>query len=392
MKLLFVKPALAWPRASGHDVYTYHTMKACAALGHEVSLAVASEAEPRALEGLTLASYYCIASDPATNGRPHPATWLQAKFRGYFGVPDSHLTGIAKAVASCRPDGVVVVGLNALPYFAALSGVTRVWFAADELAWHHLSQVSFRDGELFDNLRAAAVKAAYERAHRALIDRAWVVSDTERRAMRWLAGMKTVDVLPLGVDAEYFAPTDERVSERTAVFWGRLDFGPNVQALDWFCERVWPLIRERHADARFTIVGFNPTAQVRRLSNGSGISLLADVPDLRPIARQHAVAVFPFVSGGGMKNKLLEAAALAMPIACTPLATSGLQLNGTTPLAIAQTPAALADRIVALWADDAQRRQLGAQARSWVVAHHSWEATARRAVAAVEQAKADARH
>jgi len=48
-------------------------------------------------------------------------------------------------------------------------------------------------------VRSATIKGLYERAHRRVIDRVWVVSDSERRAMRWLAGMPVVDVLPLGV-------------------------------------------------------------------------------------------------------------------------------------------------------------------------------------------------
>ena len=41
MKLLFIKQSLSWPRSSGHDVHGFHMMKACAALGHDVSLATA---------------------------------------------------------------------------------------------------------------------------------------------------------------------------------------------------------------------------------------------------------------------------------------------------------------------------------------------------------------
>jgi hypothetical protein len=39
MRLLFVKHSLAWPRSSGHDVHTFHMMKACGEMGHDVFLA-----------------------------------------------------------------------------------------------------------------------------------------------------------------------------------------------------------------------------------------------------------------------------------------------------------------------------------------------------------------
>jgi glycosyltransferase involved in cell wall biosynthesis len=378
VRLLFVKSDLAWPRAKGHDVYTFHTIKACAALGHEVSLAVAAEPKPEALQGLSLKALYRF--DQANGARwSGSSSWLQRKFRSFFGVPDGYLAALAGAAEESRADAVIIAGLDVLPYFAAVRGVTTVWHAADELAWHHLSQLKLGDPELVSNVRAAAFKMVYERAHRGLIDRAWVVSTTERRAMKWLAGMKHVDVVSLGIDGSFFSPGSERVQPNTAVFWGRLDFGPNIQALDWFMREVWPLVRQRVPDARFTVMGFNPSDAVRASTAAPGVTLMPDVPDLRGIAREHAVAVFPFVSGGGTKNKLLEAAALGLPIVCTPTATLGL-LGHPLPLTVVSEARALADALAAMWSDPAAARTKGEAARAWVLREHTWDAMARTAI------------
>jgi glycosyltransferase involved in cell wall biosynthesis len=380
MRLLFVKNSLAWPRATGHDVYTYHTMRACVALGHEVSLAVAAEPAAQAVEGLTLHAQYGL-DDPQPQAPPRSLTWLQRRFQSFFGTPESRLTALEAAVAASRAETVIVVGLDVLPYFTVLHGVTRVWFAADELMWHHLSQLRLGSGDLMFNLREGLLKGVYERAFCRLIDRAWVVSEADRRAMRWLAGVRQVDVLALGVDGDQFAPGNEPVEDRTAVFWGRLDFGPNIQALEWFCAKVWPQIRARVPDARFTVIGFHPTDAVRRMTAAPGITLIPDVPDLRSAVRTHSLVVLPFISGGGMKNKLLEAAALGMPIVCTPLATAGLRFGATTPLAVESTPDGIRDRIIDLWTNAERRRSLGSAARNWVVEHHTWLSTAREAMA-----------
>jgi glycosyltransferase involved in cell wall biosynthesis len=382
MRLLFVKNTLAWPRATGHDVYTYHTMKACVALGHEVSLAVAAEPAAQAVEGLKLHAQYGL-DGPQPQAPPRRLTWLQRRFQSFFGTKESRLTALEAAVAASRPEAVIVVGLDVLPYFTVLKGVTRVWFAADELMWHHLSQVKFGSAELMFNLREGLLKGVYERAFCRLIDRAWVVSEADRRAMRWLAGVRKVDVLALGVDGDQFAPGNEPVEARTAVFWGRLDFGPNIQALEWFCAKVWPQVRARVPDARFTVIGYHPTDAVRRMATAPGITLLPDVADLRSTVRGHSLVVLPFISGGGIKNKLLEAAALGMPIVCTPLATNGLRFGATTPLAVEATPDGIRDRIIDLWANDERRQALGSAARAWVVEHHTWLATARDAMATI---------
>lgn len=383
MRLLFIKTTLGWPRASGHDVYTYYTMKACAALGHQVYLATASELQPEAIEGLDLAGRFQLdASDlPA---KQVAGTWLQRKFRSYWGVREAALAGLDAAVAASRAEAVIVVGLDGLPYFPPLRNVVRVWFPADEWVWHHLSQVRLADPATWWHLKSAAVKGLYERVHARVIDRVWVVSEPDQRAMRWIGGMRHVDVVPLGVDSNYFRPASTSADARTAVFWGRLDFGPNVQALEWFAEKVWPLVRREAGDARLTIMGFNPGPGVRRLGSLGGISIEANVPDLREVAHRHAIVVLPLVSGGGMKNKLLEAAAMGFPIVCTPLATQGLQALSHAPLEVASGAEAFARAMLRLWADDRERCRTAQATREWVVQHHDWLVTGRRAMATIE--------
>jgi glycosyltransferase involved in cell wall biosynthesis len=384
VRLLFVKNSLAWPRASGHDVYTYYTMKACAELGHDVSLATASEPRPEALSGLQLETRFRLDTMEAPADSLRPRSWLQKRFRSFWGVPEAHIAALQSAVISSRADAAIIVGLDALPYFPALSNVVRVWYAADEWIWHHLSQMRLRDRSTWPHFRSAAIKGVYERAHARAVDRAWVVSDNERRAMRWLAGIRQVDVLPLGVDSELFQPRQQAVEPRTAILWGRLDFGPNIQALEWFFANVWPLVRRAAPDARFTIVGFNPGPEVAKLATIGGVTIVPDLPDLRDTVRSHGIVVLPFVSGGGVKNKLLEAAALGMPIVCTPLATQGLRAVGEAPFAVASTPADLSQAILNVWADDRLRLSMGSGSRTWVVRHHSWAATAHTAIAALQ--------
>jgi glycosyltransferase involved in cell wall biosynthesis len=243
-----------------------------------------------------------------------------------------------------------------------------------------MSQVRLLDRESWGNVRDAIVKGGYERAYAPLLDRAWVVSERERRAMAWVAGVRRVDVLPNGIDGDYYRPISCPELDRSLVFWGRLDFGPNIQAIDWFLARVWPQVRERAPDARFTIIGFRPTDAIRRLDGRSGIAVLTDLDDLRAEVSAHAVVVFPFVSGGGIKNKLLEAASLGKAIVCSPRACSGLCGSEPLPLVKVETPERWVQEIFALWSDPGRRRALGVQARAWVVEEHSWAAAARDAL------------
>jgi polysaccharide biosynthesis protein PslH len=387
VRILFYKPHFAWPRASGHDVHTYEMMRAMGALGARVALATAQPVPAEALTGIDFEQLVTLDSGGnGSHGVPLGLKRSEERFRSYWGIPEERIAAFGRLAADINADAVVVSGLDVLPLLGAVSGRVRVWYAGDEWAWHHLSQVHMRDVHSWSNVKDAAIKGLYERAFRGRVDRAWAVSELDAQSLRWIAGIAHVDTIPNGVDASAFTPCAGPVEPETAVFWGRLDFGPNVQALEWFVRRVWPRIRRARPAARFTIVGFRPEAAVTALARVDGVELRPDVPDVRPEVARHAVVVLPFVSGAGIKNKLLEAAAMAKPIVASPRALTGLR--GDPPLRAAQTPAEWVAAITALWDDEPIRRTLGVRAREWVRQKHGWRAAAQTALAGLEQSLA----
>jgi len=359
-------------------------MKSLAELGHEVSLAAVVEPSQAALNGLELRLRRVLQQGTREEppGRSPSLTPLQERFRSYWGIEPAHILAVGQIAATADAEVVVGAGLEALPYLAGVEGPVRVWYAADEWVWHHLSQARPADSACWENLKSAAVKGLYERVFASVTDRIWVVSEVERRAMRWVTGVREVDVLPNGVDGELYHPIEGPCVPRSAVFWGRLDFGPNIQALEWFCRSVWPLVRRQVPDARFTIYGINVTPPVTALVGQNGVDLVTDLPDLRAAVSSHALVVLPFVSGGGIKNKLLEAASLGLAILATPRALGGLR--GGAPVVTARRAADWVREILDLWADPERRRRVGAEARQWVLQHHTWHSTAKAAVAALQ--------
>jgi polysaccharide biosynthesis protein PslH len=388
VRLLFFKEAFAWPRAKGHDVHGYYMMKALSELGHTVSLVTLAPPPPQSIDGLRLAKCRILRRAENHNGEARFClSRLQERFRSYWGVESVLIQDLARAARECEADAVVVVGLSVLPYLAAVQGAKRIWYAADEWAWHHFSQARFFSPSTWSELRAGLIKGLYERAYASLLDRVWVVTEADRRAMRWVAGTSRIDVIPNGVDGEQYRPQNQQQINRSCVFWGRLDFGPNIQALEWFCKNVWPVVRSSLPDARLGIFGFSPTEPVLALANRDGVTVVADLPDLRAEVDRHQVVVLPFVSGGGIKNKLLEAAGLGKAIVCSPQACGGLRVPEPLPFQRVGSVKEWAAAIQALWADSERRQKLGAAARKWVLEHHTWQAAARDAIVGLSETK-----
>ncbi len=386
MRLLFVKHELVWPRTSGHDVYCYYMMKALAEQGAEVSLATIALTSPRAVEGVRLAQCRQLSDTLPTGAVPRKSlTYVQDRFRSFWGVSEANIESVRAIAEETRADVVIAFGLLALPFLGGVDHAVRVWAMADEWVYHHLTLISPFDRSTWHHLKSAFIKGVYERAYSPLVDRAWAVSDTDLRAGRWFAGIKHLDLLPNGVDTDFYRPLDEPVTPHTAVFWGRLDFEPNSDALTWFFAHVWGDVLRDVPDARFTIIGYEPTAAVRKLADLPGVTLLPNVDDLRATVCRHALVALPMVSGGGIKNKLLEGAAMGRPITCPLRVAMDLRSGGQLPFLQVRQPIEWVKGLVSLWNDEAQRRQLGSAAREWVSEYYSWAAPARNALKAFQQ-------
>jgi glycosyltransferase involved in cell wall biosynthesis len=380
MRFLFVKSTLGWPRTYGHDVHCYEMMRALRGLGHDVALATETTPSAAATTGLNLSAQWTL--DPDDDAPAVAMSYLQERYRSYWGVSHGRLGTVGRICDDWRPDVYVVVGLEVLPYLVIPPGPLRIWYAADEWVLHYASQLLSDPKGVVEHVKAGAIKGLYERAFGPLMDRVWVVSSAERRAMRLVSGCRNVDVIPNGVDTDTFRPDGSIPQSTSAVFWGRLGFGPNLQALRWFSGRVWPLIRQRESQAALTILGADPPEEVQQLHGRDGMTVVANLPDLKPAVNRHAVAVLPFVSGGGIKNKLLEAAAMARPVVATSRALSGLRPDA--PILVADDPEAFASAVLGLWRDPAKAAQLGESAREWVRTHHTWQATAEAAIRAIQ--------
>jgi glycosyltransferase involved in cell wall biosynthesis len=142
-------------------------------------------------------------------------------------------------------------------------------------------------------------------------------------------GQEHVSVATNGVDARTFAPRpDADVVPGSMLFVGSLDWRPNLDAVSFFLDEIWPEIRPRRPDATFTVVGrYPPEALVRRAEALDGVKLAAGVADVRPYVSRAAVSIVPLRIGGGSRLKICEALAMGRPVVSTSVGAEGLDLG-----------------------------------------------------------------
>jgi glycosyltransferase involved in cell wall biosynthesis len=154
----------------------------------------------------------------------------------------------------------------------------------------------------------------------------------------------------------------------TMLFLGSFRHPPNQEGLNWFTRNVLPSVLEHKPHARLVIVGSEPPPRHSLPHLPENIELRGFVEDVREPLSRYAVFVCPILSGSGMRVKLLEAFAAGIPVVSTPLGAEGLAGKDGEICALAEEPAAFAQKIVELFDDPEKARKLACRAREQVVA------------------------
>lgn len=209
------------------------------------------------------------------------------------------------------------------------------------------------------------------------MDQIQVMSERDGATLnRFIAGgRQRIRVVPNGVAVSPEPPSVE-VRNRRVLFLGYFGHSPNLDAVHYLVEEIWPLVRARRPDAELTIAGATPPASVTALDGRDGVEVVGTVPDPGPYYRGHRLLAAPLRAGSGTRLKILEAFADGLPVVTTPLGAEGLAVRSGEHLLLAEGPAEHAEAILQLLEDDALHGRLAAAARALVVARYSWESVA----------------
>lgn len=377
--VLFLTHRVPFPPDKGDRIRTYHFARF---LERHCRLSVACLAD----EPVTIAQregLRDLCARHAVVPLPNRLRWLRALksvgkggsiSEGAFHEPE--MIRVIESWARKTTFQAVIVSASSLaPYLKlpALKGVPQVvdlidvdsqkWFdyAASAQGWR--SWLYRLEGKRLRRLEGEILSSA-----KAVL----LVSRAEGDLLQRTVGPGPIHAVENGVDLEYFRPSDAN-EVGGCVFVGALDYRPNIEGIVWFCEEIWPAIRQRCPELTLSLVGRRPAREVKQLSMVPGVNVIGSVPDVRPHLARAAIAIAPLRIARGVQNKVLEALAMAKPVVTTSPPLAGIGARPGEHLLRADTAAEWADAINRLNGDPELRRSLGIAGRQYVVDHHDWD-------------------
>ena len=375
MKILFLSRWYPFPPNNGSKLRIYNLLDGLARQ-HEVSLlSFAAEAEISPQMEKPASPFQEIRVVPwkpfDPNSRQSRAGFFSTTPRAYLDTFSQELAGnITEMLSANNFDLVIASQIDMAAYGRYFQNLPAIFEEAEV-------------GILYDQFKKAASPIKRLRywltwfKHRQFLASTLqnfkgctVVSAQEEKLLATaVPNLPPIQVVPNGVDLSIYQNIREDKEPNTLIFTGALSFKPNYEAMVWFLEEVFPMIRQEIHGARLTITGDH-----RRLPlpDSQNVTLTGFIDDIRPLVARSMCSIVPILSGGGTRLKILESMGLGTPVAATSKGAEGLNLVDQEHILLADKPEDFAQAVISLLTETDLNQKLTRNALQLVKDQYNW--------------------
>jgi glycosyltransferase involved in cell wall biosynthesis len=198
-----------------------------------------------------------------------------------------------------------------------------------------------------------------------------VVSPVDKNALdKITTAPERTEVLLNGVSIPKRSANLKKVSGRL-IFSGNMNFPPNYQGAIWFIDNILPLVRKAHPQAHLVVAGANPVPELLEHA-GDSIRVTGYVKDMNAEIAASSLYVAPLITGGGFKNKVVEALANRTYVAATSMALEFFDSGTLRKILVGDSATALANRIIDFLSDPEQFEERLSDLHSMVLREFTW--------------------
>lgn len=212
----------------------------------------------------------------------------------------------------------------------------------------------------------------YEKNVVGKIDVNLTVSESDKENLHEQVPNGRFEVVPNGTDISYFAPVKD-IDAKELVFIGGMNWYPNRDAMIYFSDKIYPLIKREVPEVVMNIIGQDPPREIEQLAKrDTSLKIYGFVKDVRDYISRSAVYVVPMRVGGGTRLKILDAFACGKALVSTSVGCEGIDVTPGENILIGDSPAEFAEQVIKLLEDHKLRAKLEINARKLVEEKYTW--------------------
>lgn len=155
------------------------------------------------------------------------------------------------------------------------------------------------------------------------------------------------------------------------LFMGNLSWGANMEGLQWFVDKVLPIVKKLMPEVKLTVVGSGPVENP--FESNDSVDYLGYVKDISHIYDDQKVFIVPLFEGSGIRIKILDAFNNEIPVVSTTLGCGTIGAEKNKELLIADDDNDFANLVTTLLQNENLCSEITCNAKKFLREHYSLE-------------------
>ncbi|MBN8591904.1 MAG: glycosyltransferase [Anaerolineae bacterium] len=204
-------------------------------------------------------------------------------------------------------------------------------------------------------------------------DAVTAVSEEDKAALIEAGAPSAMTVIPIAVDLDSQPYIERQPKGPHIIHIGTMYWPANINAINWFLDAIYPLIKARLPEVRCTLIGARPPESIiERAKADPSLTVTGYVDDPLPYLQDASMMIVPLKAGGGMRVKILNALAQGIPMVTTTVGCEGIAVTPDKDILIADEPAAFAEASLRLLTDADLNQRISQNGRDMVMQRYDY--------------------
>jgi glycosyltransferase involved in cell wall biosynthesis len=158
------------------------------------------------------------------------------------------------------------------------------------------------------------------------------------------------------------------------IFCGSMGYAPNEEAIFWFYNEIWPVVKSKFPELIFLIVGSGVVPlSLHHLQSDKSVVFSGKVNDLQPWYNMATLSIVPIKTGSGTRLKIMEAMGYGIPVVSTSKGAEGIHYTAGKDILIGDDAEQFAEEVILLLNDKEKRLSIKTEASSLVKKNYNWD-------------------